>query len=173
MIRTIDSDEPRIHPDAFVHDSAEVIGRVDIKAQASVWPMCVLRGDLERIVVGERSNIQDLTAIHTSRGFPTIIGRRVTVGHRAVLHGARIGDGALIGMGAVVMEARIGAGAIVAAGALVPAGSQVPAGSLAIGVPARIVRKVSAKEKLRLREIEATYSRHIRQHRRTSRVVFP
>ncbi|MEK9144497.1 MAG: gamma carbonic anhydrase family protein, partial [Elusimicrobiota bacterium] len=119
MIRTYGRHSPRIHPSAFVHDSAEVIGKVLLERRSSVWPLCSLRGDVERIVIGERSNVQDLSVIHTRDGCPTLLGKRVTVGHRVVLHGARVGDGCLIGMGAVVMEAILGEYSLVAAGALV------------------------------------------------------
>jgi carbonic anhydrase/acetyltransferase-like protein (isoleucine patch superfamily) len=173
MIRTFNGSSPKIDRTAFVHDAAEVIGKVVLKKHASVWPMCVLRGDLERISIGERSNIQDLTVIHTRAGFPTIVGKDVTVGHAAIVHGARIGDGALIGMGAIVMEAKIGKGAIVAAGALVPAGMTIPANTVAMGSPAKIIRKVRAGERAQIRFGIKSYKSNIEKHKKTSRVVFP
>src|SRR5258707_467045 len=126
MIRSFEGDRPRLHPTAFVHDSAEVIGRVVLAEGTSVWPGCVLRGDIDRIVVGAGTNIQDLTVIHTRDGFPTLVGKGVTVGHRATLHGARIGDLCLIGMGAIVMEATVGPRCLIGAGALITAGMKVP-----------------------------------------------
>ena len=103
MIRSFSGRTPKIHPKAFVHDAAEIIGKVTLDAEASVFPGCVLRGDIDEIRIGARTNIQDQTVIHTRAGSPTIVGKGVTVGHRAILHGCRIGDRALIGMGAIVM----------------------------------------------------------------------
>lgn len=173
MIRTFGKHKPRVHATAFVHDSAEVIGRVSLGRRASVWPLCVLRGDEEPIVIGDDSNVQDLTCIHTRTGHPTVLGKRVTVGHRVVLHGCRIGDGALIGMGAVVMEARLGKECLVGAGAVVPPGAVIPARHLAVGVPAKVVRPLSARE---LREVRAGMSEYLhlsRVHSKDSRPVFP
>lgn len=172
MIRTFGPHAPRIHRSAFVHDSAELIGKVELKARASVWPLCVLRGDIDRIVIGARSNIQDLTVIHTRDGRPALIGAGVTVGHRAVLHGCRIGDGCLIGMGAVVMEAVIGKESLVAAGALVPAGMRVPDGSLVLGAPAKVRRALSAAERRELRAGARAYLAKAAEHRLRSRIVF-
>ena len=173
MIRTFAKHKPRVHPTAFVHDSAEVIGRVSLARRSSVWPLCVLRGDEEPIVIGEDSNIQDLTCIHTRTGHPTVLGKRVTVGHRVVLHGCRIGDGALIGMGAVVMEARLGKECLVGAGAVVPPGAVIPARHLAVGVPAKVVRPLTPRE---LREVRAGMSEYLhlsRVHSEDSRPIFP
>ncbi|HBL17155.1 MAG: hypothetical protein A2X36_16140 [Elusimicrobia bacterium GWA2_69_24] len=169
MLRSLGGKMPRIHPQAFVHGSAEVIGDVRLGPEASVWPLCSLRGDIERIVVGRRSNIQDHTAIHTRRGAPTLIGDEVTVGHGAVLHGCRIGDGALIGMGAIVLEATVGKGALVGAGALVPPDMKIPAGSLALGVPAKVVRKLSRGEARAVRQGMLDYLRLAARHRSASR----
>ena len=172
MKRLFDEAAPKTHPTSFVHDSAEVIGRVTLGAEASVWPGCVLRGDIDRIVVGAGSNIQDLTVIHTRHGHPTLIGRDVTVGHRAILHGCRIGDAALIGMGAIVMEATIGARCIIGAGALVPAGARIPPGVLAFGSPAKVVRKLRPEELRMLAASAREYRALARRHARTSRVLF-
>ena len=128
-----------IDPTVWVAPGATLVGRVVLAARASVWYGCVLRGDLEPIEVGEESNLQDGTIVHVDRGFPTTIGRRVTIGHRCVIHGCTIGDEALIGMGAVLLSgSRIGAGALVAAGALVLENFEVPPGAIAAGVPARL-----------------------------------
>jgi carbonic anhydrase/acetyltransferase-like protein (isoleucine patch superfamily) len=129
---------PRIHPDAFVHPDAVVIGAVAIGAHASVWPAAVLRGDYGQIEVGELTSVQDGTVVHTTAQWPTIIGARCVVGHNAHLEGCRIGDGCLIGSGSTVLNrAVVEAGAAVAAGALVPEDAAVPAGHIALGVPAR------------------------------------
>lgn len=172
MIRTFRGRFPKIHPTAFVHDSAEIIGRVEIKGRASLWPFAVLRGDVNRIVVGERTNIQDLCVVHCREKFPTVLGRGVTVGHRVVLHGARIGDGCLIGMGAIVMEAVVGPRSLVAAGSLVLAGMRIPPGSLVRGSPARVIRKLNASELRDLVQGERAYLRLAEAHRKTSRLVF-
>lgn len=171
MLRTFERRVPRVHPTAFVHDSAEVIGDVVLGPRASVWPLCVLRGDISRISVGEGSNIQDLSVIHTREGHPTVVGRRVTVGHRVTLHGARIGDGCLIGMGAIVMEARIGPRSLVAAGSLVLAGMRVPAQSLVVGSPARVRRRLSDAEVRDILRGQRSYLRKLGQHKRSSHAV--
>jgi carbonic anhydrase/acetyltransferase-like protein (isoleucine patch superfamily) len=129
---------PHIHPDAFVHPDAVVIGAVSIGAQASVWPAAVLRADYGRIDVGELTSVQDGTVVHTTAQWPTILGARCVVGHNAHLEGCRIGDGCLIGSGSLVLNrATVEAGAGVGAAALVPEDAVVPAGHVALGVPAR------------------------------------
>jgi len=172
MKRVFDGRRPQAHPSVFIHDSAEIIGKVRLEAESSVWPGCVLRGDIDAIVIGAGSNIQDLTVIHTREGHPTLVGRGVTVGHRAVLHGCRIGDNSLIGMGAVVMEASIGANVILGAGALVPAGARIPAGVLAFGSPAKVVRKLKPAELRMLKASAKEYRALARRHSKTSRVLF-
>jgi len=168
MLRSHCGRSPKVHKSAFVHESAEIIGRVRLSEDASIWPLCVLRGDIEPISVGAGSNIQDLSVVHTRRGFPARIGRHVTVGHRAVIHGARIGDGCLVGMGAVVMEAVIGKGSIVGAGAVVPAGMRVPPGSVLMGLPARVVRKVRPAEARLIAATTRSYLGKAMEHRRGS-----
>ncbi len=172
MIRSIEGVVPKIHPRAFVHDSAELIGRVSLAPGASVWPGCALRGDIDWIRIGENSNIQDLTVIHTREGRPAVVGRGVTVGHRVILHGCRVGDRALIGMGAIVMEATIGARALIGAGALIPAGMTVPPGTLVLGSPGRVVRKLRPDELRMLAESERDYVARARLHAASSRPVF-
>jgi carbonic anhydrase/acetyltransferase-like protein (isoleucine patch superfamily) len=172
MLRTFAGRSPKIHPTAFVHDSAEIIGDVVIGPKASIFPGCVLRGDIAQIRIGARANIQDLTVIHTRAAFPTIVDEGVTVGHRVVLHGCRIGRQALIGMGAVVMEASIGARALIGAGALIPAGMSIPTGRLALGSPARIVRPLRRDELKMLAESERSYIVLAQKHKNTSTVIF-
>jgi carbonic anhydrase/acetyltransferase-like protein (isoleucine patch superfamily) len=129
---------PHLHPDAFVHPDAVVIGAVSIGAQASVWPAAVLRGDYGRIDVGELTSVQDGTVVHTTAHWPTILGARCVVGHNAHLEGCRIGDGCLIGSGSIVLNrAIVEGGAGVGAAALVPEDAVVPAGHIALGIPAR------------------------------------
>jgi carbonic anhydrase/acetyltransferase-like protein (isoleucine patch superfamily) len=129
---------PEVHPDAFVHPDAVLIGAVRIGAEASVWPAAVLRGDYGRIDVGERTSVQDGTVVHTTARWPTVIGAGCVVGHNAHLEGCRIGAGCLIGSGSVVLNrATVEPHAGVAAAALVPEDAIVPAGHIATGVPAR------------------------------------
>jgi len=131
--------EPDIHPTAYVHPDAVVIGDVRIGAESTVWPTAVLRGDDGHIVVGERSSIQDGTIVHTTREVPTLIGSEVTIGHNVHIEAADIGDGALISSGSVVLNgSTIGEGAVVAAGAVVSPDTVVPAYRMALGVPARV-----------------------------------
>ena len=141
-IITVAGRTPSVSPDAFLADDVTVAGSVDIAAGASVWFGCVLRSENAHIEIGQDSNLQDLTVVHTDRDTPTILGQRVTVGHRALLHGCAIDDDALIGMGAIVLNrAHVGQGALVAAGAVVTEGLVVPPGTMAVGVPARIIER--------------------------------
>lgn len=151
----------------FVHPLAFVCGDVTLGAGASVWPFAVLRGDNDRITVGAATNVQDGAVLHADPGVPCVLGARVSVGHRAVVHGARIDDGALVGIGAVVLNgAHVGVGALVAAGAVVHEGAVVPPGMLAAGVPARIVRPLTADESARVERTAAAYLRLQERHAR-------
>lgn len=131
--------EPDVHPDAYVHPDAVVIGDVRIGAESSVWPTAVLRGDDGHIEIGARTSIQDGTIVHTTPRQPTIIGDQVTVGHNVHIEAATIGDCALISSGSVVLNgATVGAGAVVAAGAVVSPNAEVPPRRMALGIPARV-----------------------------------
>jgi carbonic anhydrase/acetyltransferase-like protein (isoleucine patch superfamily) len=153
MIRSFRGTKPRIAASAYVDPGAHVIGDVEIGERSSIWPTVVLRGDIEPIRVGAETNIQDGTVIHTDKGFPAIIGDRVSVGHAAVLHGCTVEEDSLIGMGALVLTgARIGRGAVVAAGALVPEGMEVAPDMLVMGSPAKVRRPVTAEEKARFQK---------------------
>lgn len=138
-IFAFDGHQPDIHPTAWVAPTATVIGRVRIEAEASVFYGAVLRGDLDEIVLGAGSNLQDNCVVHTDDGVPTRIGAGVGVGHGAIVHGATVEDGCLIGMGAVLLNnSVIGTGSLVAAGAVVLEGQEVPPGSIVAGVPAKV-----------------------------------
>lgn len=129
---------PDIHPDAFVHPDATVIGAVTIGAEASVWPTAVLRGDMGHIEIGALTSIQDGSVLHTTPDWPTVVGARCVVGHNAHLEGCVVGEGSLVGSGSIVLNrASVEAGAGVGAGALVTEGFVVPSGHIALGVPAR------------------------------------
>jgi carbonic anhydrase/acetyltransferase-like protein (isoleucine patch superfamily) len=138
---------PTIHPDAFVHPDAVVIGDVRIGAHSSIWPGAVLRGDYGTIVIGERTSIQDGAVVHAVAAFPTVVGDGCVVGHLAHLEGCVIHDRALVGSGSVVLHhANVHTGATVAAGAVVRNRVDVPAGALAVGVPAQIKEGASSQE---------------------------
>jgi carbonic anhydrase/acetyltransferase-like protein (isoleucine patch superfamily) len=149
MLRGFRDAFPRVHPSAFVDDSAQVIGDVEIGEESSVWMLVVIRGDLQRIRIGSRSNLQDGTMIHLTRTQPATIGNSVTVGHAAILHGCTIEDRCLIGMGAILLNgAHIGNGSIVAAGTLVVEEMNVPPRSLVMGSPGRVKRVLTDAEVL-------------------------
>lgn len=140
----VDGIAPRIAESAWVADSAQVMGDVDLGEEVGVWFGVVVRGDTATIRVGARTNIQDLSVLHADVGMPLTIGSGVTVGHQAMLHGCTIGDDSLIGIGAVVLNgAHIGKGCLVGAGALVTEGKSFPDGSMIIGSPAKVVRELT------------------------------
>ena len=139
---------PRIPSSAFVADSADIIGDVELGENSSVWFASVLRGDIEPIRLGANSNIQDGSIVHTMLGSPTTVGNWVTVGHRAVLHGCAVEDHCLIGMGAVLLNnVKVGEGSIIAAGALVVEDTVIPPHSLYMGFPARFKRQLTESDR--------------------------
>lgn len=167
MIYELDGIRPEIHPDAWIAPDAVLIGRVVVKAGASVWFGAVLRGDNEEITVGEGSNVQENSVLHTDMGFPLTIGADCTIGHRAMLHGCTIHDGSLIGMGATVLNgAVIGAGSLIGATALVSEGKEFPPASLVIGTPGKVRREMDATELAGLRESAAQYRANAARFRR-------
>ena len=138
---------PRIADSAWVADSAQVIGRVELAEGASVWFGAVLRGDNEPIRIGKGSNVQDGTLIHTDPGFPVTLGQNVSIGHQVMLHGCTVGDGSLVGIQAVVMNgAKIGRNCLVGAGSLVTEGKEFPDGSLILGRPAKVARPLTPEQ---------------------------
>ncbi|MYN08395.1 gamma carbonic anhydrase family protein [Pseudoduganella aquatica] len=142
---------PEIDASAFVADTATLIGKVTLHANASVWYGTTIRGDNERITIGENSNVQENTVMHTDMGFPLTLGKNVTVGHQAMLHGCTVGDGSLVGIGAVILNgAKIGKGCLVGAGALVTEGKEFPDNQLIIGAPAKAVRTLTAEDAAKL-----------------------
>ena len=139
----LDELAPRLAPGAWVADSAQVIGNVELGVNASVWFCAILRGDTELLKIGSGSNVQDGSVLHADVGFPVTLGENVTVGHKVMLHGCTVGDGSLIGIGAVVLNgAKIGRHCLVGAGALVTEGKEFPDGSMIIGSPAKVVRQL-------------------------------
>jgi carbonic anhydrase/acetyltransferase-like protein (isoleucine patch superfamily) len=157
-ILTVNGSTPIIHPSAFVAEGAFVIGHVTLAREASVWFTAVLRGDINSITVGERTNIQDGAVVHVTHELPAVLGSDVTVGHRAIVHACMVGDGSLIGMGSVVLDgAVIGQRSLIAAGAVVLQGSRIPEGSLVAGIPGRVIRQLTAAEQLQIRESALHY----------------
>ena len=147
-IYELDNIAPSMADTAWVADSAQVMGNVELAEDTSIWFGAVVRGDTEVIRIGRGSNIQDCSVLHADIGMPLTIGENVTVGHQVMLHGCTIGDGSLIGIGAVVLNgAKIGKGCIVGAGALVTEGKEFPDGSMIIGSPAKAIRELSAAQR--------------------------
>jgi carbonic anhydrase/acetyltransferase-like protein (isoleucine patch superfamily) len=157
-IYSFDGHTPRIAPDAYVAESATVLGRVTLGARASVWFGASVRGDNDDITIGDGSNVQDGAVLHVDPGYAMRIGERVSVGHQAMLHGCTIGNGALIGIQAIVLNgAVIGPDCLVGAGALVTEGKQFPARSLILGSPAKVVRELTDKDLLMLKGAADSY----------------
>jgi carbonic anhydrase/acetyltransferase-like protein (isoleucine patch superfamily) len=150
----------------FIHPTAVVLGDVRLADDTSVWPTAVIRGDVEQITIGARSNVQDGAVIHADPGVPTIIGEDCVIGHRAVVHGSVLEQGVLVGMGAILLNrVRVGAGSIIAAGAVVLEGTVVPPGSLAVGMPATVVRALSAEQQASIVANAARYVALAERHR--------
>ena len=155
-----------VDPDAWVAPGAVLVGEVAVGPESSIWYGSVLRGDMEPITVGSRTNIQDLTLVHVDRNCPTTIGDGVTVGHHCVIHGCTIGNDVLVGMGAVVLSgAIVGDGALIAAGAVVRENFEVPAGMMVSGIPARIRGEVTPELKNRIQDGMDTYVSYGREYR--------
>ena len=148
MIKPFGNHTPRIHETAFITDDAIVIGDVEIGEDASVWFGSIVRGDVNHIRIGARTNIQDATVIHvSSKDHPTVLEDEITVGHRVTLHACYVERGSLIGIGAIILDgARVGAKSLVAAGSLITPGTVIPAGSLVMGAPAKVKRPLSDEE---------------------------
>ena len=156
----------------WIAPTAIVLGRVVLKADASVWFGAVLRGDNEPIVIGEGSNVQDGAVLHTDPGSPLVLGAGVTVGHLAMLHGCTVGDNSLIGIGAIVLNgARIGRDCLIGAKALITEGKEIPDGSLVMGAPGKVVRQLDARQieglKLGAQHYVANWKRYVREMRLT------
>ena len=161
MIIQYEGITPNVHSSVFVAPGAMIIGDVKIGEESSVWFNCVLRGDLEPIHIGCRTNIQDGTVIHMDKEIPCLIGDDVTVGHGAILHSCAIENEALIGMGAILLTGcKIGERAIVAAGTLVREGQEIPPGTVAMGVPAKVRREATEAELERVRDGKDDYVLH-------------
>lgn len=165
---------PQIDPDAFVAAGATLVGDVHVKKGASVFYGCVLRAEAAHITIGEDSNVQDNTVMHTDAGKPVVIGARVSIGHQALVHGAVVDDDVLIGMHSTVLnDAHIGSESLVAAGAVVLEGTQIPARSLVAGVPAKVRRDMTDEGVEKVRQNAQSYVRLSSLHKDTAEVVDP
>lgn len=158
---------PRLHESAFVAEGAVVVGDVEIGERSSIWFGAVVRGDVHRIRIGARTNLQDRAVVHVTSGtHPTEVGDDVTVGHGAILHGCTVRDRCLVGIGAIVMDgAVVGPGSMVAAGSLVPPGMVVPPGMLAVGAPARVKRELTPEEIARMGTQAESYAARAERYR--------
>ena len=149
---------PTLGRQCFVADNATLVGDVVLGSRCSIWFNAVLRGDIEGIELGDETNIQDGSVLHTDEGFPLQIGNRVTVGHKVMLHGCQIGDGSLVGINAVVLNgAQIGKDCLIGANALVTEGKIIPDRSLVLGSPGRVIRALSDEEVAGLHDAAAHY----------------
>jgi carbonic anhydrase/acetyltransferase-like protein (isoleucine patch superfamily) len=168
LIRTWGGKSPRLDDSVWVAENAVVVGDVEIGPGSSVWFGCVIRGDVNHIRIGARTNVQDATVVHvTSHTHPTRVGDDVTIGHRVTLHGCTVKDRCLIGIGALVMDgAVVGEDAMVGAGSLVPPGMVVPPRTLALGAPAKVKRELTQEEVDFLRKSAASYAGYASQYRR-------
>ncbi len=163
-IYQLENDLPTVHATAWVADSAQVMGRITLAENASVWYGAVLRGDNDDIRIGRNSNVQDGSVLHTDHGTPLTVGDNVTIGHQVTLHGCTIGDCSLVGIGSTVLNnARIGRNSIVGAGTLIPEGKTYPDGVLIVGVPGKVVRELTPEQIARL---QASATHYVQQQRR-------
>jgi carbonic anhydrase/acetyltransferase-like protein (isoleucine patch superfamily) len=166
LVRGYGDARPRIDPSVWLAPGSIVVGDVEIGADSSVWYGAVIRGDVDWIRIGQRTNVQDHCVLHVESGrYPCVLGGEVTVGHRAVVHACTVRDGALIGIGAIVLDgAEIGEEALLGAGAVATPGTVIPNGMLAVGVPARVVRALSVEERASQRAHARSYVEMARAH---------
>lgn len=166
MLYELDGHAPDVDDGAWIAPGCHLIGKVTLAAKSSVWFGCTLRGDNERLTLGEGSNIQENSVLHTDMGYPLTIGRDCTIGHKALLHGCTIGDNTLIGMGAMVMNgAVIGKNCLIGAGALITENKVIPDGSLVMGAPGKIIRTLDAAAIEGLTKSAQSYQRNAQRYR--------
>ena len=147
MIYDFEKNVPQVHPDAWVAPNASLIGKIKLEKNSSIWFNAVLRGDIELITIGESTNIQDGSVLHTDPGFKLNVGKGVTVGHMVMLHGCQIDDDTLIGIGSIILNnAKIGKNCIIGANSLITENKIIPDNSLVVGSPGRVLRKVTEEE---------------------------
>lgn len=171
-IISVGGQTPQVDPGAFIAAGATLVGNVTVKKGASIFYGCVLRAEAAPITVGEDSNVQDNTVMHTDEGKPVVIGARVSIGHQALVHGAKVDDDVLIGMHATVLnDAHVGSESLVAAGAIVLEGTDIPPRSLVAGVPAKVRREMTDEGVDKVRENAQSYLRLSALHRDTAEVL--
>ncbi|SHI86999.1 Carbonic anhydrase or acetyltransferase, isoleucine patch superfamily [Rubritalea squalenifaciens DSM 18772] len=164
-IESFDGHLPQIHQSVYVADSADIIGRVRLEEESSVWYNATLRGDINEIVIGPRSNVQDNAVIHLSDDYGSYIGEYVTVGHSAIVHAATVKDEVLVGMASCIMDgAVIGERSIIGAGALVTGGMVVPPGSLVLGSPAKVVKTLDIKDQQGIKHWAEKYVKNSKKY---------
>jgi len=167
MIQGFQGNFPQIHPTAWVAPSSDVIGRVSIGEDSSIWFQCVLRGDVNTISIGKQVNIQDGTLVHVARDlYPVEIGDGVSIGHKATIHGCRLKNHSFVGMGAMLMDdVELGEWSFVAAGTLVPPGKKIPSGVLVMGSPGKVIRDITEKEREIITRTSANYAKYKENYR--------
>lgn len=171
MIYSLADRRVRAEGDYWVAESASVIGQVLLRHNASVWFGAVIRGDNELITIGEHSNVQDLSVLHTDPGYPLTIGSYCTIGHKVMLHGCIVGDNTLIGINSVILNgARIGRNCLIGAGSLITEGKEIPDGSLVMGVPGKVVRALTAEQIAGLTKSAEGYVRNMQRFSRALQV---
>ncbi len=171
-IYELDGKSPTLGKNAWVADSAQVIGKVTLEDDVSVWFGTIIRGDSEHIHIGAGSNIQDASVLHADAGVPLTLGQNVSVGHKVMLHGCTVGEGSLIGIGAVVLNhAKIGKNCLVGAGALVTEGKEFPDGSMILGSPAKVVRQLTPEQIEGLKRIAAHYVENAAHYRKSFKKI--
>ncbi len=168
MIRSFLGISPSLHPTSWVAPSADVLGKVTIGEESSIWFQCVLRGDVNSITIGKNVNIQDMTLVHVARDlYPVVIGDYVSIGHHATIHGCTLRDHSFVGMGAMIMDdVEIGEWSFVGAGSLVPPGKKIPPGVLIIGSPAKIIRDITDKEREIITRTATNYVKYKENYRK-------
>ena len=166
MIYDLEKNVPEISSDSWVAPNAIIIGKVKLEKNSSIWFNAVLRGDIEKIVIGENSNIQDGSVLHTDPGYPLTVGKGVTVGHMVMLHGCEISDDTLIGIGSTILnKAKIGKNCIIGANTLVTENKVIPDNSLVLGSPGKVVRKVTDEEIKVIRENAKHYVKNSKRYK--------
>lgn len=156
---------PQLAPTVWVAPNATIVGDVHLAENVSIWWNAVLRGDNDPIIIGENTNIQDGSVLHTDEGIPLTLGRDITVGHKVMMHGCTVGDGALIGMGSILLNgAVIGKHCLIGAGTLIPEGKVIPERSLVVGSPGRVIRELSDEQVARMVASAQHYVRNARRY---------
>ena len=164
--------KPQLSEGVWIAESAEVIGYVILGKNSSIWPKVVIRGDNDSIKIGEESNVQDASVLHTDPGYQLTLGDRVSIGHHVMLHGCQIGDGSLIGIGAIILNgAKIGKNCLVGAGALVTEGKEFPDGSMILGSPAKVVKALDQDQQKKLEDIAGRYVKNSQRFAKTLKKI--